>query len=194
MTIREGTSVSKLDRRIVAGADPVGTTPRSCPQRYDQSERRPAPGSGHPQRGYGPAAASEPWLCATHSHLFPGAILRVEPAAGSRLQAGPITVRFSDGINAVAEILDQTTTNGRVLVVPTYTTAAGNAVSSAVWLLISIPERHPDDAVKVGRKLPISRHLPIIATPPDPMPASSDSTGRQTPAGGAPGDQTGRRI
>ncbi|MEU4427155.1 hypothetical protein AB0F81_41580 [Actinoplanes sp. NPDC024001] len=73
-----------------------------------------------------------------HTHLFPGAFIHLSSGGG------PLTLRFSDGVEVAAEFL------GDSLAVEAYTTAAGAAIPAKVW---AVKDRTPQ-LVRLGARLP----------------------------------------
>ncbi|MDR6988615.1 hypothetical protein J2Y66_003119 [Paenarthrobacter nitroguajacolicus] len=82
---------------------------------------------------------------ASHTHLFPGAVLL---AAG----AGPsLVITFSDGASAAAEIVDD---GGKpALVVEAYTTGVGTVIPRKMWFVSSVPDDGDGVRLKVGRSV-----------------------------------------
>lgn len=97
---------------------------------------------------------------ASHSHLFPGAVILIDPKDSEEdLGSDPLglTVVFSDGSSSHAELVvgvDAEETDEAALIVDGYSTAAGAAIARRMW---RIAERVLDDGawrIRIGRRLP----------------------------------------
>jgi hypothetical protein len=82
---------------------------------------------------------------ASHTHLFPGAVLLVDG------QGPSLAVTFSDGASAAAEIVDD---GGKpALVVEAYTTGAGTVIPRKMWFVSSLQAEGAEMRLKVGRSV-----------------------------------------
>ncbi|SDW98508.1 hypothetical protein SAMN04487912_106107 [Arthrobacter sp. cf158] len=82
---------------------------------------------------------------ASHTHLFPGAVLVVTGEGPS------LVVRFSDGASVAAEIVDD---GGKpALVMEAYTTGAGTVIPRKMWFLRSLESEGGERRLKVGRSV-----------------------------------------
>jgi hypothetical protein len=99
---------------------------------------------------------------ASHSHLFPGAVIRIAPA-GSEAGVGfaplGLTVVFSDGASSHAELVlgpDTADAQGEAaLIVSEYTTAAGTSIPQKMWIIAERSFRHGALNLRIGRGLPL---------------------------------------
>ena len=92
------------------------------------------------------------WHCsANHTHLYPGARLRVRDDPGpARLAAGDwVDVEFSDGIVACGQILHAAAGEAS-LARPEYRTRHATRVTARTWTLVPGPE---DGLIRVQRRL-----------------------------------------
>ncbi|MCT9869530.1 hypothetical protein [Paenarthrobacter aurescens] len=82
---------------------------------------------------------------ASHTHLFPGAVLVIAGAGPS------LVVTFRDGASAAAEIVDD---GGKpALVVEAYTTSAGTVIPRKMWLVSAVETEGAGVRLKVGRSV-----------------------------------------
>ncbi|QKG21981.1 hypothetical protein [Actinomadura verrucosospora] len=90
---------------------------------------------------------------AASSHLYRGALVRVEDAAG--LVAMAMAIRFADGGEAAAEVLlGEGPAGGGVLDVAGHTTAAGTALPAKVWTIRDCERDGAALTLRLGAPLP----------------------------------------
>lgn len=82
-----------------------------------------------------------------HSHLFPGARLRL---TGAPVEPGGLAVRFSDGVEVDAELIALAEPPGHLLSVPEFVTAAGATISAKVWSVREIVDDGDDQVLVIG--------------------------------------------
>lgn len=115
----------------------------------------PCPPGSAPS-GPGPDAGTHSAVCG-HTHLFPGARVRVrdlpDPAAHA---AAPrplaLVLDFSDGASATAELL-VSPTGEAALRVGAYTTHAGTRLPERTWLVHALAAVEGDVELAVGTRL-----------------------------------------
>ena len=99
---------------------------------------------------------------ASHSHLFPGAVIRIAPA-GSDEAVGfaplGLTVVFADGTSSHAELVTGPDAaqagDEAALIVSGYTTGAGAAIPQKMWIVAGRFIRHGALNLRLGRSLPV---------------------------------------
>lgn len=100
---------------------------------------------------------------ASHSHLFPGARIRLDTAGlphGSAGRLGPLAFRlsFSDGTGSMAEIIVADPADGEdepllAVVVAEYKTAAGALISEKTWPVTRVEAEEGCWVLKLGKEL-----------------------------------------
>lgn len=81
-----------------------------------------------------------------HTHLFAGSRLNLGSAA---VHAGPLAVRFNDGVEVQAELLELDPA-GYLLAVPEFVTAAGAIIPPKVWTVRDIIDDSGDQVLVLG--------------------------------------------
>jgi hypothetical protein len=94
---------------------------------------------------------------ASHSHLFAGAIVRLDAGQWEPTNPLGLLIRFSDGTEAQAEMIVLAAGPSFVAAMETggYTTAAGTNIPAKVWGLAGYSVEHGVVALRIGRQLPV---------------------------------------
>jgi hypothetical protein len=104
-----------------------------------------------------------PEAVASHSHLFPGAVLRVTPRGSHEdLVSNPsaLTIVFSDGAKSHAEVLVAVATTVNpggetALIVDGYTTTAGAVIPQKMWRLAGQMFDGEQLTLRIGSRMPL---------------------------------------
>lgn len=95
---------------------------------------------------------------ASHTHLFPGAVLRIESGeteGKSAFKPRALRVSFSDGSQSRAELVSVVGPDGEIaLIVEGYTTAAGTTVPQKMWHIASKGTEGGALNLRIGPSLP----------------------------------------
>ena len=83
-----------------------------------------------------------------YSHLFPGARLELDSGPA---QPGSLRLRFSDGVEVVAELVAVGPDQQLLLSVPGFTTGAGAGVEARVWTIRPPRQDQPDTLILGSR-------------------------------------------
>lgn len=93
---------------------------------------------------------------ASHSHLFPGALLQVASYASEEPAMEPLTIVFADGVESQGELMKAAGIADAAdvaLFVDGYTTAAGTAVPQKIWQIRGHSIEDGVLTLRIGRRL-----------------------------------------
>jgi hypothetical protein len=96
---------------------------------------------------------------ASHSHLFPGAVLRIE-SGGSEAETLPqpraMRIHFSDGSQSSAELVlaEDSTKQEAALIVAAYTTVAGTSMPLKMWRVAGQDTESGVLSLRIGQSFP----------------------------------------
>lgn len=94
----------------------------------------------------------------SHSHLFPGAVLRIECRAGEETVPQPrlLRISFSDGSQSSAELVvtEDSTKQEAALIIAPYTTVAGTSVPQKMWRVAGHNTEGGVLNLRIGQLLP----------------------------------------
>lgn len=94
----------------------------------------------------------EAWSASVaYSHLFPGARLELDSGPA---QPGELCVRFSDGVEVDAELVEAGA-GQQLLRVPGFTTRAGTEVGPGIWTIRPPRDGQPDTILVIGSRTDI---------------------------------------
>lgn len=96
---------------------------------------------------------------ASHSHLFPGAVLRIE-SCGSKVETlsepQALRIYFSDGSQSFAELVlaEDSTKQEAALIIAGYTTVAGTSIPQKTWHVAGQSTEDGALSLRIGQLLP----------------------------------------
>jgi len=101
-----------------------------------------------------------PEAVASHSHLFPGAVLRVAPNGSLEdfvSKPSALIIVFSDGAKSHAEVIVAVNPSGETaLVVDGYTTTAGAVIPQKMWRVAGQAFDGERLTIRIGARMPLS--------------------------------------